>query len=419
MHIESFHIQGFKSLADVKVVGLSDINVFYGLNNVGKSNIFQALGLWYKALKASRSKSYQISLEKFSVDFGSFLFRLGNSDTIELSVDVVIDKKDILEKNISKSIASQIESRFAYLNKNTMQLSSTVNIDLKSDEVFFRIQNSWEGSGNFDLHPKDLTSILPVIHIVKAKRRFQTEQRGKENNLTPISDHNLKQALFYAYLSPKPRQKQRLASITRIIANPPFNLGELDVALDPATDEIDIGFERPNGRLPLDNMGSGVQQLLLVLGQIFLNDYSIISIEEPEMNLSPQYQQYLLVALRQLMQDPEVKLSQLFISTHSPYFEFEENFFDVTMDEDGATHVTPLPIEQRDRYFPDTQVGPDIGAQLNSFNQVRLYDGVIEDLGLQRGDLVVFTKNEAGHWEIRPEHEIIQELETVFNDEEN
>jgi hypothetical protein len=222
----------------------------------------------------------------------------------------------------------------------------------------------------------------------------------------------LKQALFYAYLSRDLQQKRRLEAIKRILTEPPFSLGELDIALDPATDQIDIGFARPEGRLPLENLGSGSQQLLLVLGQIFLNDYPIIAIEEPEMNLSPQYQQWLLVALRKLMQDPDIKLNQLFISTHSPYFEFKENFFDVTM-EQGVTQVAKLPLEKRNRYFPDTEIGQETGARLNSLNQVKLYDGVIQDLKLQRGDMVIFTKNEAGRWEIRPESEIVEELETV------
>ncbi|MCI0564184.1 MAG: hypothetical protein MN733_37390, partial [Nitrososphaera sp.] len=125
---------------------------------------------------------------------------------------------------------------------------------------------------------------------------------------------------------------------------------------------------------------------------------------------------HLLVALRQLMEDPDVRLHQLFISTHSPYFEFTENFFDVTMDEHGATQVTRLPIEQRSRYFPDTQVGEETGTRLNSLNQVKLYNGVMEDLGLERGDLVLFAKNEAGRWEIRSEKDIVQELETISED---
>jgi len=133
------------------------------------------------------------------------------------------------------------------------------------------------------------------------------------------------------------------------------------------------------------------------------------------MNLSPQYQQYLLMALRQLMQDPAIKLRQLFISTHSPYFEFAETFFDITMNAKGQTQVSRLPIEKRSRYFPDAQVGEQSGGRINSFNQVELYDEMMKDLNLQRGDLVMFIRNKAGRWEVRPEKEIVKEVEIVFN----
>jgi hypothetical protein len=251
--------------------------------------------------------------------------------------------------------------------------------------------------------------------IIQATRRFQIEKYEDDSDEQYVSHHNLKRSLFYAYLSRNFEQRQRLAATKKILTDPPFSLGELDVALNPATNQIDIGFVRPNGRLPLENIGSGSQQLLLILGEIFLNDYPIIALEEPEMNLSPQYQQYLLVALRKLMQDPAVKLQQLFISTHSPYFEFEENFFDVTMDKKGQTQVARLPVEKRNRYFPGAQIGEQSGGRINSFNQVELYDEMMKDLNLQRGDLVMFIRNKAGRWEVRPEKDVIREVETVFN----
>ncbi len=406
MRIESFHIQGFKSLADVNVEGLSDINVFYGLNNVGKSNIFQALALWHRLLSVTTN---EISLKQIEVEFGSPIFslRLGKNK-INLQIHLNLDRESELVQNLGS----------VFSDAGKIRILSNLEFTSSQDKARFQIKN-WLESGSEKINPADLSISIPQllnIHIIQATRRFQSEQRQAGNNLGSISDRNLKQALFYAYLSRDLRQKNRLAAIKRILAEPPFELGELDVALDPETDEIDIGFVRAEGRLPLESMGSGVQQLLLVLGQIFLNDYPIIAIEEPEMNLSPQYQQYLLVALRQLMQDPAVQLSQLFISTHSPYFEFAETFFDVTMDDRGRTQVERLPLEARERYFPTTAVGEENGARLNSLNQVTLYNGMLEDLGLQRGDLVLFNKNEAGRWEIRPEREITQELEAIFDD---
>ena len=43
MKIERFRVQNYKNLKDVTVEGLSDINVFFGQNSVGKSNTFEAL----------------------------------------------------------------------------------------------------------------------------------------------------------------------------------------------------------------------------------------------------------------------------------------------------------------------------------------------------------------------------------------
>lgn len=113
----------------------------------------------------------------------------------------------------------------------------------------------------------------------------------------------------------------------------------MDVAYAPESNEIDISFVQSNGRLLIENLGSGVQQLVLILSQIFLNDYPLIAVEEPEMNLSPQYQAQMMSTLETLMQDPAVKLEQLFISTHSPYLEFTQNFYDVTYDPVKGTQV--------------------------------------------------------------------------------
>lgn len=209
------------------------------------------------------------------------------------------------------------------------------------------------------------------------------------------------------------QQKLRFAAIKSALAEPPFSLGELDVALDQHSDQIDIGFIRPQGRLPLESLGSGSQQLLLVLGQVFLNDFSIIALEEPEMNLSPQRQQELMIALRRLMQDPAVKLNQLFISTHSPYLEFSENFYDVTLDERGHTRVRKTLAQKWSSHFASVPLGPDTGARLNSLNQVKLYEGVVADLDLERGDMVVFVRNDAGRWELRKAEEIAREMQIL------
>lgn len=56
LFIESIRIQGFKSLQDIELRDLAPVNVFHGANDVGKSNILQALDLFFQVVPvAARS----------------------------------------------------------------------------------------------------------------------------------------------------------------------------------------------------------------------------------------------------------------------------------------------------------------------------------------------------------------------------
>lgn len=417
MKIESFHIQGFKSIADLKVDGLSDINIFFGLNDVGKSNIFQALALWYRLLVSPE----ELPLEQLNKEFNAPIFQLGKDNGIQIQVTLL--PEFAVQQEFANLSGKGVPQEKSKLNRATeIRIVSEIKIALlpsarvsysTSYKVFVGVEELYDLLGN------DRNWFMTKFKTIKANRRFQIERWEQRNGLDSVGDHNLKQGLFFTYLSRDQQQKQRFEAIKRILAEPPFNLGVLDVALNPETNEIDIGFIRENGRLPIENVGSGVQQLLLMLGQVFFNDYPIIALEEPEMNLSPQYQGLLLSTLRQLMQDPAVKLNQLFISTHSPYLEFQENFYDVTRDEQGYTQVRRASRESHQSYFAITPTGPDTGARVNSLNQVKLYDRLMEDLALQRGDLVFFLKNENGRWEIRPEAEVLPEVDEALNGSAN
>ncbi len=413
MKLVRFSIQGFKNIADIHVDDLSDINVFFGLNDVGKSNIFEALSLWRRFLAASRSPRSEQPVEDFARAFGAHLFSLGGVAELGMDVDLIIDSSDLARDHLERQIVELFHERMRQLGQTQVRLTSQVRIALQGSQMVTSSAAYWENGGEIGLHPKDLAPLLPTVHVIAAERRFQVEERNRESFTGSISHRNLKKALFYAYLSADVQQKLRFAAIKSVLALPPFSLGELDVALDPHSDQLDIGFIRPQGRLPLENLGSGSQQLLLVLGQVFLNDFPVIALEEPEMNLAPQRQQELMVALRRLMQDPAVKLNQLFISTHSPYFEFSENFYDVTLDEDGHTQVRRTTPQDWSAHFAVTPLGPETGARLNSLNQVRLYDRLVEDLDLRRGDMVVFVRNDAGRWELRKAEEIAQELRSI------
>lgn len=61
---------------------------------------------------------------------------------------------------------------------------------------------------------------------------------------------------------------------------------------------------------------------------------------------------------------------------------------------------------------------PENSTRLDKQGQVGLYYGLIEEMGLKPGDMLMFVRNEAGRWEIWREEEIIEKIKTVWEDEE-
>lgn len=46
MHIKRIYIKNFRSIKST-LIDLENINIFYGLNDVGKSNVLKALNLFF------------------------------------------------------------------------------------------------------------------------------------------------------------------------------------------------------------------------------------------------------------------------------------------------------------------------------------------------------------------------------------
>ncbi len=68
--LTEFHVSGYKSLYDCTITDLQPINVFHGENNVGKSNVLEALDLFCRALRGQRSRPSTDSFSWGKTDMG-------------------------------------------------------------------------------------------------------------------------------------------------------------------------------------------------------------------------------------------------------------------------------------------------------------------------------------------------------------
>ena len=201
--------------------------------------------------------------------------------------------------------------------------------------------------------------LKPILEFLATVRLLQTEQVSSRFVLLGVYRHllgdvsvspglyivpqELRDALFDA-------KESREAAVTRrwelfVEAMKQFESimgpGWFGTSFDRPNNCADLVLDRGDVRMPVDLMGSGVQQIVALLGQLLLTPAMLVGIEEPELNLRYTLQKQLLRALQEIVAS-EHGPGQLFLSSHSPAFEAEEHFFGMEI-EDGAPVLTRRP----------------------------------------------------------------------------
>ncbi len=413
MFLESFQVQGFKSLADVTLTDLSMINVFHGLNDTGKSNLLEALDLFSQIMPlALNSADGEVHLSPTDLHpYTRDLFRLQNAPprTVVWTARLRLTTK-----------AASFALRLKLTDAGSRELA-----ELESD---YRLEIAWPERQPDEDVLNTLSSAASGFHRIPATRYFQTERLGPAESSTtgqarrsPVTAGNLKRTLVEAYAGLNDEKSQRYDFLVQALEKH-FDLPGFIARLSPGGEARQlyvVGFRRPGMKEPLliENIGSGVQQLILLLGQMLFNPARSVGIEEPEMNLSPKDWQGKLMAIFRELVDSQT-LDQIFITSHSPEFEMEPGFWDVTY-ENGATRVSRSTALEK--YFPAPvaeTTGEELGPHLNSLGQIRLPDRVVADLGLQRRDPVFFSKTHEGYWRLRTRAEVLSDLKVAEEEAE-
>jgi ABC-type cobalamin/Fe3+-siderophores transport system ATPase subunit len=112
-------------------------------------------------------------------------------------------------------------------------------------------------------------------------------------------------------------------------------------SLSKAFDEKQVRVQHPHhGELPLRNLGTGEQQLILMLGQRVITPFPIALLEEPEAHLHPRLMATLSRVLRATTEERETApdVDQLFLATHHRHFALAAEFLDVSL-ADGDTSI--------------------------------------------------------------------------------
>ena len=361
IRIKNLKVQNFKSLINTEIEEFGPVNMFYGFNNCGKSNIFRFLKLLFERKRLGTKVQYLPSDGNLSSQSNTlfkttnfwngniwnepFLFT-GNKRNVPITfkISLVVSPdyfyfKDLLiQKNILKVNSEAdlvLEGRIVSLDFETSEFRIN-QVILNGSIVYLfddEIENFFPKFEDADLTEKVGESILgsldDLVLLIDSNRGFTKEK--SEGNSGNFDIGNFKSDLYELYINADKHQdflnlvefiqkfdfsedaKQKLGSNLKSY---PFR-SKTEMSFAKFESELEIMLINEFGRFPLQGYGTGIQQFLFILSRIALNKSKIVIVEELESNLSPLYQTELL---RFLKSGIGIFYDQLIFSSHSPFF---------------------------------------------------------------------------------------------------
>ncbi len=359
-YIEGLSLGGYRSFgaAAQRMGPFQSVNLFAGPNNCGKSNILLFLANHLEwALTASRGGGAASKLKELDVHIGSspatFTFGLGTAE-----LGSTLNEADLNERKVTECITSLQNARtltggsdlawFEYKGEKAgadLKCPTELIDELVEENVLST--NEWEflrrtvlkrQGGSLKEHwiPETLNRISPIrsayprVSFIPAIREIGAASTGEHiyNGAGLIEE--------LAKLQNPPHNKQndkaRFKQINRFVQTVTQNTtATLEIPHDRAT----IIVHMDNKALPIQSLGTGIHEVVIMAATATVLEKEIICIEEPEIHLHPILQRHLLAYLA------ENTTNQYFIATHSAHLldAPDTAVFRVSL-EDGQTRVS-------------------------------------------------------------------------------
>ncbi len=346
MRLIKFNVSNYRSLVNVTLPKLGTTVLFYGLNNSGKSNILAILEsifqrkVPHEVIETSQESRKEIpvlkprnfwtgKLEPF-VDntFGN------NKKDINFSVEIILNSDEIKaaseglkrldRKGYAKGGSLGISGRIEHLDDqiSLMHLSSVtlnkrvVYVENKAGKISYfpsiKGLNQAEAVALFEQLLEPLNDCFKVISC----GRGIVEEKYSTASTVKLSPATFKSWLHFLSLD---RDRYPVYErIKQIFNSDPFSFGEISFAT--MNEELEIMVKKDGLRLPIDRLGSGLQQIIYIVASVVNSRGKMVGIEELEQNLSPEAQHTVFEMLKQFAGNGQGGLSQLFITSHSPVF---------------------------------------------------------------------------------------------------
>ncbi|WRE22415.1 ATP/GTP-binding protein [Helicobacter pylori] len=370
--IQSVRIKNFKTFKDTQIDGFTKLNIITGGNNVGKSNLLEALYcLVGKSMHpcANITEIYDnIRKEPLTTESKNLMF-YGLDTKEEIQIVTTLDNNQTLDLQI-KFIASEnqkvIESQIIPTAEQT-QMSSQLNFTLKKNnkEIY-----------NDHLNIAKVPNFPSIPNQSGYNRQFKNFDPNQLQKLLPFES---------AVIIPSDvvyRQAHMIQAVSKICSN-----NQLEEELNKHLNQFDnniqaISFNTNNQlklkvknikeKVPLSVFGDGLKKYLHIVSAFMADNAKTIYIDEVENGLHFSRMRLLLKNTIDFINNNKDRNLQAFMTTHSQ--EFIEILDQVIREKDFAHQTKLFCLEQ---YNGSIVAEPYYGENLSLYfkNHANLFGG--------------------------------------------
>ncbi|MCQ2814001.1 ATP/GTP-binding protein, partial [Helicobacter pylori] len=370
--IQSVRIKNFKTFKDTQIDGFTKLNIITGGNNVGKSNLLEALYcLVGKSMHpcANITEVYDnIRKEPLTTESKNLMF-YGLDTKEEIQIVTTLDNNQTLDLQI-KFIASEnqkvIESQIIPTAEQT-QMSSQLNFTLKknNEEIY-----------NDHLNIAKIPNFPPIPNQLGYNRQFKNFEPSQLQKLLPFKSATIIPS-DVAY-----RQAHMIQAVSKICSN-----NQLEEELNKHLNQFDnniqsISFNTNNQlklkvkgikeKIPLSMFGDGLIKYLYIVSTFIANNAKTIYIDEVENGLHFSRMRLLLKNIIDFINNNKDGNLQVFMTTHNQ--EFIEILDQVIREKDFVHQTKLFCLEQ---YNGSIVAEPYYGENLSLYfkNGANLFGG--------------------------------------------
>ncbi len=391
MQIKRFSVTGYKNFQnEIVLENMGNICVIHGENNVGKSNLLEAMQLFfkccYKWLSSSDSDNRILNLS--AEELAKLGFKTNEIFNLALDKPIFINANLITEPENRNKILNISLTLKTFENKNISCI-----IDSKENHIF-------SFKDLFMPYQESAYALIGVDRLI-SENEIETGRNIVPQTLL-LKLYDIKDSLEASIY-----EKWALFVRTLQRFNDVLGEGEFVALFDRHSNRANLAFQPKksnSSRIPIEMLGSGIQQVVALIARLLVSNATFIGIEEPELNLRYTLQLRLREIFKEIVEDP-FGPKQIIISSHSPAFEFGKHFYAMRTGKDAPTLTQCSIVEANDftEHYSDTASTDETAPMgyVSSEGLVKLPEYVRQTLEIEQGGGVVFIKRQDnGHIEL-------------------